>query len=333
MAKKIYGKGASPKTKKQSSCGDGSVWVTLIANAPEEKLHMLIITALIDPLAPPAIDASSHVALAASLIEYAAEKTADCDEAWIALLQELFLDFSISLADPDDAVSDSEFDAAAAERSGAEALLGCLKRHGVLCAEPPPPPALTVGDAVLAVLEEDGEWHEAAVVELKPGGAGGPPRIIVQFAEWPKRQACARTAVVSLASVPDDDEEGDGGGGGTRNEGECELCTRVLELTFHHLIPKETHGRYLNRSLPRGVAEAAVESGLAERLEPQPTREFLNSHGAMLCRFCHSTVHRHAPNAVLAERFNTTAKLREPAEIMRFVAFCCKQKATARGAR
>merc|ERR1712014_29706 len=111
----------------------------------------------------------------------------------------------------------------------------------------------------------------------------------------PKRQQTRREDVVALEAVADDD-------GAESKVGCCELCGREeLTLTFHHLIPKEVHGRFLGKGLPPGIEEAAAAQGL----EPKPTREFLNSYVSMLCRFCHSTVHRLAPNAVLAERYNS----------------------------
>jgi ferredoxin len=204
---------------------------------------------------------------------------------------------------------------------GAVAFLGCLKRHGVLTAEPPQLPPLTAGAAVLAVLDEDGMWHDAVVLETKSGGAGGPPRVLVRFVEWSKVQEMARVDVVSLAAVIDDDDANEA------RDGDCELCGRCLELTFHHLIPKETHARYLGKGLPRGVAEASVARGMDN---PQPTREFLHSYGVMLCRYCHSAVHRFAPNAVLAQRFSTLEGLASAPEIARFVAFAAKQKVTSR---
>ena len=52
----------------------------------------------------------------------------------------------------------------------------------------------------------------------------------------------------------------------------------------------------------------------------------LHSFGAILCRFCHSTVHRFAPNAALAERFNTLEKLQAQPAIERFVAYASRQR-------
>ena len=122
--------------------------------------------------------------------------------------------------------------------AGAEALLASLRRHRVVCTEPPPPPPLRAGSAVLAVLEEDGEWHGATVEKVVPAPSGeGPPVVVVRFNEWAKVQETKRTQVVALTEVADDE-------GATERDGCCELCGREMKLTFHHLVPKETHGRY-----------------------------------------------------------------------------------------
>jgi hypothetical protein len=42
----------------------------------------------------------------------------------------------------------------------------------------------------------------------------------------------------------------------------------------------------------------------------------------------HSTVHRLAPNAVLAERFNTVECLRAQPELAKFAAFASRQRET-----
>lgn len=68
-----------------------------------------------------------------------------------------------------------------------------------------------------------------------------------------------------MLEVPDDE-------GADQCDGECELCGRQLQLTFHHLVPKMTHPRYLGKALPADVADAAMGAGL----EPEPTKSFLN---------------------------------------------------------
>ena len=229
MPKQLYGKSSKRRPGSQR-VDDDSLWLTLIASIDENSLHGLCVKALQDPRAPSGIAAELLDALAASLIEYAAGRTPDCDEAWVGLVQELFVDFGLCLREPDEGE-----EASVAERDGAVELVGCLKRHKVLCAEPPPPPPLQIGDAVVAVLEEDGEWHEAVVVQKLPNGGDRPPRVAVRFIEWPKVQETARTAVISLAEVPDDDDDGGSGDISRADEGACELCGRCMKLTFHHV--------------------------------------------------------------------------------------------------
>jgi len=312
MPKQIYGH-KNARRRARAPEEDSSIWLTLISELPEGKRHAAIIEALREG---PRLDPNQLDSLAAALVEYADDRRADCDEAWVGVLLELFADFGVVLG-----VEEDVEDADGAERAGAFELLRALRRHKVLCSEPPPPPPLAQGVQVLAVLDEDGEWHDAVVERVAvPISGVGPTRVVVRFAEWQKVQECARSKVVQLTEVPDDDDEG----ARDHGEGECELCERYLKLTFHHLIPKETHGRYLGKALPSGVAEAAAAGGA----DAQPTRYFLNSYGSMLCRFCHSTVHRLAPNAVLAERFNTLARLQAQPDIQRFVTFAARQRTT-----
>ena len=316
MPKQLYGHKHAKARGVPAEPAAVGVWLTLMAGLPEELQHRAIIAAATE--AGLELAADSRDSFAAALVEYGSERRADCDEAWIGVLLELCSDFGVPLGDVADAdVADAGADAA--ERAGATELLGALRRHRVVCNEPPPPPPLREGVAVLAVLEEDEEWHEARVVKLIPPPSGrGAPLVLVRFVEWQKVQETSRAKVVPLAEVADDEDAAEA-------EGECELCRRSLALTFHHLVPVATHGRYLGKCLPHGVAEAASDRGPA----PQPSREFLHSYGAMLCRFCHSTVHRFAPNAVLAERFNTLDKLREQPPLARFVEFASRQRQSA----
>ena len=172
------------------------------------------------------------------------------------------------------------------------------------------------------MLVEDGEWHQAIVESTEAGvgassissrqTAGGT--VLVRFIEWGKVQRTAARDVTRLASVVDDDEEGDSGG---RLRGcDCEICGRMTKLTFHHLVPKETHHRYVGKCLPEGLLDAVPDA--------EPTRIFLNSYGAMLCRPCHSTVHKFAPNGVLAQRFFTLERLLAQEPIQRWAKFAAK---------
>ena len=61
-----------------------------------------------------------------------------------------------------------------------------------------------------------------------------------------------RQHVVPLAAVVSDDGDDGGGGGGERRTGACEMCSRHLRLTFHHLVPKATHSKCAGKRLPIG---------------------------------------------------------------------------------
>ena len=137
------------------------------------------------------------------------------------------------------------------------------------------------------------------------GGGGGGGRVAVRFTEWPKRQSNARAEVVPLAQ-PDEGEA-------ELPPGACELCGRERTLTFHHLVPKGVHHRYVHRQLPPELAALVGEA--------EPTKAFLCSHGARLCRPCHSHVHRMAPNRELAERYHTIEKLAAAPYIERWVRY------------
>lgn len=126
-------------------------------------------------------------------------------------------------------------------------------------------------------------------------------------------------------------------------EGECELCERVMKLTAHHLIPKCTwklikprfmeaaddfqEGRYdqvinilhLGEELPYGLTKKTFQSGLN-------IKQFLAHYTADLCRPCHSVVHKHHSNLELAEKYNTVEKILTDENIYKFCKWQSKQK-------
>jgi hypothetical protein len=109
--------------------------------------------------------------------------------------------------------------------------------------------------------------------------------------------------------VPDDD-------------GTCELCERDVRRTFHHLIPKETHNRYLKKkTLPENITAIANEIGI----DASMSRVWLNTYGTMLCSSCHSAVHRAASNEELAEKYNTVELLLEHPQVYAFAKYNSKQ--------
>ena len=109
--------------------------------------------------------------------------------------------------------------------------------------------------------------------------------------------------------VPDDD-------------GTCELCERDVRRTFHHLIPKETHNRYLKKkTLPENITAIANEIGI----DASMSRVWLNTYGTMICSSCHSAVHRAASNEELAEKYNTVELLLEHPQVYAFAKYNSKQ--------
>lgn len=78
----------------------------------------------------------------------------------------------------------------------------------------------------------------------------------------------------------------------------CEICERSwVPLTYHHLIPRQTHERVRKR-------------GWHE--------EWMLGSVAWLCRACHSYVHRVASNEELAREYYTVERLMERADICKW---------------
>jgi hypothetical protein len=88
--------------------------------------------------------------------------------------------------------------------------------------------------------------------------------------------------------------------------GFCELCERgPMRLTFHHLFPRKTHRKMLKRGLC--------------------TKEDLIK-GALICRPCHSAVHRIHDHETLALEFNNVDNLKRDPEVVKWIAYARKQK-------
>lgn len=209
------------------------------------------------------------------------------------------------------------------------------------------------GRLVLAELSEDGEWHlatleeelPATITEAPTGRAGARRRrradarscsngessrtFRVIFLEFDKPQAvgCGTGFGVALFDQAVDDDECDQPLG----VGPCQLCERELPLTFHHLVPKDDHSRWLGKRLPPGVAEAVAREAPPDAPAPAPTRALLNSWGAELCRPCHSAVHRAASNTRLAADLNTLEKLRGEPAVASWIVYARTQRHPGRG--
>merc|ERR1719321_1551366 len=157
----------------------------------------------------------------------------------------------------------------------------------------------------MALLAEDEQWHTAVVDHVFEND-----RYHIVFLEYGKPQDVSFSEIRMMTSIVDDEAENE------LQEGTCEMCKRHMLLTFHHLIPKDTHRRYEGKRLPPGVDGPA-----------KPTREFLNTYGTMICRKCHSFVHNLASNDKLATDFNTVEKLLANESVQRWVSWANKQRA------
>jgi len=93
-------------------------------------------------------------------------------------------------------------------------------------------------------------------------------------------------------------------------EESCQLCGRTnLPLTRHHLIPRSRHNK--------------------ARTQRRFSRTEMSGDIAMLCRPCHSQIHKIFTNHELANYYHTIARLQEHSEVEKFVNWV---KKTANGA-
>lgn len=84
----------------------------------------------------------------------------------------------------------------------------------------------------------------------------------------------------------------------------CELCERELELTKHHLIPKEVHNKKW-----------------CQRMFSKIDRHYRT---ALVCQDCHSAIHKFLTNKELAQHYNTVELLLSHQKIKKFVDWVSK---------
>lgn len=88
-------------------------------------------------------------------------------------------------------------------------------------------------------------------------------------------------------------------------QGHCQLCSRHINLSFHHLIPRKLHKR--------------------RRFSKTYTREELNQ-GIMICHRCHRGLHRLYSEMELGSRLNTLDALKANEAITKHVAWVSRQQ-------
>ncbi|GLE03764.1 hypothetical protein PINS_up012666 [Pythium insidiosum] len=161
----------------------------------------------------------------------------------------------------------------------------------------------------LAVLSEDDDWHPARITKHLPTKQPAADstellQLEVEFTEYGKRQIVPLEDVV----LEEDIADGEGDSVSAHDAAVCEMCERPMRLTFHHLIPRVTHAKFLKLGY---------------------SREYLNS-GVMICRPCHSKIHSTESNKTLAREFNTLEKLVAHPEIARWIHYARKQRVSSR---
>ena len=88
----------------------------------------------------------------------------------------------------------------------------------------------------------------------------------------------------------------------------CELCARTkLPLTRHHLIPLARHNKARTQ---RRFSRAAMKTDIA-----------------MLCRPCHSQIHRLFDNHELASYYHSVERLQTHSEVQKFIDWIKKRPA------
>ena len=99
----------------------------------------------------------------------------------------------------------------------------------------------------------------------------------------------------------------------TLADDECELCEKQMPLTAHHLYPKDQHKRLVKQKKNTGQNYAF-------------TAAFLSGHTAMICRQCHSAIHKMFTNRQLADRYYSIELLCEEDKVIRWVEYARKQR-------
>uniref|UniRef100_A0A7S4C8S4 HNH domain-containing protein n=1 Tax=Eutreptiella gymnastica TaxID=73025 RepID=A0A7S4C8S4_9EUGL len=106
------------------------------------------------------------------------------------------------------------------------------------------------------------------------------------------------TREMELLMQEDDDDD-------DLEPGCCAMCERPMPLTFHHLIPKQTHSDLLKKGT---FSKDKI------------------CRGIWICRPCHSAIHSLHDNKTLAAQYNTLEALLELEQIQRFIKWVSKQR-------
>ncbi|MET1254154.1 hypothetical protein [Aliikangiella maris] len=85
----------------------------------------------------------------------------------------------------------------------------------------------------------------------------------------------------------------------------CELCSRQLPLTFHHLIPKSCHTN--------------------KWFKKHYTAFEMKHNGINICRSCHNYIHKRFTEKQLGRDLNTLEALLQQPEMVKYIQWAKKQ--------
>jgi len=179
---------------------------------------------------------------------------------------------------------------------------GCFAQ-ATLASDTGGPALFAASDRCLAVLEEDGEWHAAEVVE-----DGGLAKVSVRFVEYRGlvRGVVREDVMYDPDFAVDDDELDDGDGSYEGKIGTCQMCERILKMTRHHMIPQSEHRRIEKQG---SHSQAWLRGG---------------NNILLCCRQCHSMLHKLETNKTLADVYSTVAKIKDHPGVVRWVGYISK---------
>ncbi|KAK3275285.1 hypothetical protein CYMTET_16573 [Cymbomonas tetramitiformis] len=165
-----------------------------------------------------------------------------------------------------------------------------------------------------------------------------PFGIQVLFTQWQKPQMVDRVIlpdeIVDCNAPSSSKVFVDGADAG---HGICQICEREMPLTFHHLVPKQMHPRLIENNL-KGCPELQQlyllhdvdhDMETKDKYRQGGLRIFLGSHGTLICRPCHSMVHKVEDHASLARDWFTIDRLNQHPDICKWRTWAAAQKGGA----
>lgn len=169
-------------------------------------------------------------------------------------------------------------------------------------------------DLLLTELEVHGEeaaWTEDSLMDicLKPVlmGIAGWEESRVSMVAWELLDLLQKHGDLDAEEASNDDDDDEN----LLDMDQCEMCERRMPLTFHHLFPRKLHKKLAS-------ATSSESDGIP--------KELLRTVGIMICRPCHSMLHRTFDHDRLAGELNNLEAIMGRPEIQKWVQWAAKQR-------